>query len=109
MSPPDQPVSPGGIGGRSAPPSKIGNARPVGSEVRLLGRAVRNGWVSHQRAERILAEMERICCDDPAASHRAKVSAALVVMRAAAIDALRERTEQRAETGADQVGLKRQL
>jgi hypothetical protein len=57
--------------------------------VRLCERAIRGGWVDDERAERVLAEMERVILS-PTATLRDKVNAAKVVMLAAGIDAQRE-------------------
>jgi hypothetical protein len=78
-------------------------------DLRMIRRAIKQGWVTDERAMRILDEMQAICCDEPTAKVRDKIAAARVVMAAAAIDAKRESTKQKAEPASDDLEIKRQF
>jgi hypothetical protein len=99
---------PANLGG-SGDPSALVDPHHARRDLALIRRAVRERWVSDARAERILAEMEAICCDQENADPRNKIAAARVVMAGAAIDARREATDQQAETAGDELEFKRQL
>lgn len=96
---------PAGSGGKSALVDPHHSRR----DLALVRRAIREGWVSDERAEHILDEMETICCHEPAAKARVKIAAARVVMAAAAIDARRENTEGMEDTASDKIEVNRQF